>query len=55
LISNGTVIGQTSAIPYLQNMFRIFVPTPGTGNFCWGSGWYGIQTGISMSFTFTST
>jgi hypothetical protein len=55
LMSNGTVIGQTSAIPYLQNMFRIFVPTPGTGNFCWGSGWYGIETGISMSFTFTST
>ena len=56
LISNGTVIGQTSAIPWLQNTFRIFVPTPGTGNLCWGSGWYGIVgVGISMSFTFTST
>ena len=55
LISNGTVIGQTYAVPYLQNIFRIFTTTYGTGNRCWGSGFYGIDSGISMSFSFTST
>ena len=54
LITNNTVIGQTYAVPYLQNIFRIFTPTYGTGNRCWGSGFYGIQSPMHMSFTFTS-
>ena len=55
LITNGTVMGQTYAVPYLQNIFRIFTPTYGTGNRCWGSGFYGIESPMHMSFTFTST
>ena len=55
LITNGTVMGQTYAVPYLQNIFRIFTPTYGTGNRCWGSGFYGMLSPMHMSFTFTST
>jgi hypothetical protein len=55
LISNGAVIGQTYAVPFGFSTFRIFTTTYGTGNRCWGSGFYQIDSGISMSFTFTST
>ena len=55
LITNGAVMGQTYAVPYLQNIFRIFTPTYGTGNRGWGSGFYGILSPMHMSFTFTST
>jgi hypothetical protein len=55
LISNGAVIGQTYAVPFGFSTFRIFTTTYGTGNRCWGGGFYQMDSGISMSFTFTST
>lgn len=55
LISNGTVIGQTYAVPFGSSTFRIFTTTYGTGNRCWGGGFYQMESGISMSFSFTST